>query len=56
MKKKFTNKQITVKNCNNTFTGKNKKVAHHDHITGEFIFTLCNSCNLDFQYKKFLPV
>jgi len=27
------------KNCNNTFSKENKKVAHHDHITGEFIST-----------------
>ena len=27
------------------------------HIpTGEFINTLCNTCNLKYQYKKFLPV
>ena len=44
------------KNCNNKFTDKNYKVAHHDHINGNFISTLCNNCNLDFQYKKFLPV
>jgi hypothetical protein len=34
----------------------NLKVAHHDHITGNFISTLCYECNIQFQYKKFLPV
>ena len=32
------------------------KVAHHDHISGDFISTLCYECNLKFQYKTFLPV
>lgn len=43
-------------NCKCEYTKDNKKVAHHDHISGEFISSLCNKCNLDFQYKKFLPV
>ena len=29
------------------------KVAHHDHITGKYISTLCNDCNLLLRYKKF---
>ena len=32
------------------------KVAHHDHITGKYISTLCNDCNLLLRYKKFIPV
>ena len=32
------------------------KVRHHDHITGNFISTLCYNCNIQFEYKKFLPV
>ena len=31
-------------------------MAHHDHIAGNFISTLCYKCNIQFQYKKFLPV
>ena len=31
-------------------------MAHHDHINGNFISTLCYKCNIQFQYKKFLPV
>ena len=43
--------------CSGVFDGRLfTKVAHHDHITGMFIASLCNSCNLDYQYKKFLPV
>ncbi len=29
---------------------------YHDHITGEYISTLCNDYNLQFKYKPFLPV
>lgn len=51
-------------NCSHVFDKENKldiimriyKVRHHDHITGKFISTLCNKCNLKFQYKPFLPV
>ena len=32
------------------------KVAHHDHINGKFISSLCNDCNLLLRYKKFIPV
>lgn len=44
--------------CKVDFTdeGKSKKVMHHDHVTGEYISTLCSKCNLKFQYKRFLPV
>lgn len=35
---------------------KNFRVAHHDHISGEFLGSLCNGCNLDLKYKKFIPV
>ena len=54
---KETHKQTKLcKNCDYKFDDKNYRVAHHDHISGEFISSLCNKCNLDFQYKKFLPV
>ena len=49
----------SAKNCNNCkceFTAENKKVKHHDHISGYYIEPLCNNCNLKFQYKRFLPV
>jgi hypothetical protein len=49
-------KNIKCENCGDEYTDKNKQVAHHNHITGEFISSLCNSCNLKFQYKPFLPV
>lgn len=43
-------------NCKCEFTEQNKKCAHHDHISGGFISSLCNDCNLDFQYQNFIPV
>jgi hypothetical protein len=52
-------KHADNKNCNNCkceYKENNKKIRHHDHITGEFIDTLCHDCNLKFQYKRFLPV
>jgi hypothetical protein len=42
--------------CLCAFSSENKKVKHHDHITGNFIDTLCSDCNLKYQYKRFLPV
>ena len=42
--------------CNSEFNDLNYRVAHHDHISGEFLATLCNGCNLDLKYKKFIPV
>jgi hypothetical protein len=50
-------KSITECNhCQSKFTKENLKVLHHDHITGQYISTLCNNCNLFFQYQRFLPV
>ena len=60
---KITDEQLNehnkIKNCNYcscSFTEENKKVMHHDHITGEFIHTICNKCNLQLKYKNFLPI
>lgn len=50
------NKSTNCSECKCMYTDTNKKVAHHDHITGKFISSLCNKCNLDFRYKTFLPV
>lgn len=46
----------TCQDCQCEFTDTNKKVLHHNHINGEYINTICNQCNLKYQYKKFLPV
>ena len=50
------NETICCVECKYEFDEENKKVIHHNHITGEFISTLCNKCNLKYKYKKFLPV
>ena len=50
------NNCLKCSRCETEFTEENKKVKHHDHITGKFISTFCNNCNLKYQYKLFLPV
>jgi len=39
-------------NCRSQFTHENYKVRHHDHTTGEFLFTCCRHCNLQLKPKK----
>ena len=47
----------TCAECKKDFNNTDiKRVAHHDHITGRFISTLCSKCNIEFKYQKFLPV
>ena len=57
--KKIHSKNKSCNKCNCVYDENkscNKKVRHHDHITGEFIDTLCGKCNLEYKYKRFLPV
>ena len=42
--------------CKCNFSKTNRKIIHHDHINGKYISSICNNCNLKFQYKKFMPV
>lgn len=42
--------------CKCKFTDDNKKVKHHDHITGQYISTLCSKCNLNLKYNKMIPI
>ena len=32
--------------CGEGFSQSNRKVRHHDHVTGNFLFPACNNCNL----------
>ena len=32
--------------CGGTFSKSNHKVRHHDHVTGQYLYPACNSCNL----------
>ena len=34
--------------CKSSFTTNNKKCIHHDHITGKYISSICNNCNLNY--------
>ena len=54
--KKHHNSINKCSECNKCFIGKNKKVIHHDHITGKYINSICNECNLQYKIKKFVPV
>ena len=36
-------------NCDKLFNPENYKVRHHCHITGDFLFACCNSCNLQLK-------
>ena len=54
--KHYHNFCLKCDECNENFKEDNKKVIHHDHITGDYISTLCNSCNLKFKVKKFIPI
>ena len=49
-------KNLNCTNCKVKYSSNNKRVAHHNHISGEFISSLCNECNLKFVYKPFLPI
>lgn len=33
-----------------------KKNPHHDHLTGEFRYSLCDGCNLKLKLPKFIPI
>jgi hypothetical protein len=54
VEKKQLHDSIThCQECNIKFDKDNKKVMHHDHVTGKYISTLCYKCNLDFKCKLF---
>ena len=38
--------------CKCNFTDKNKKCLDHDHQTGLFRYVLCNSCNVNDNWKN----
>jgi len=43
-------KQATIcASCDEPFTDNNRKVRHHCHISGQFLFAACNSCNLQLK-------
>jgi len=38
--------------CGGTFTKSNHQVRHHDHVTGQYLFPVCNSCNLTLKMRN----
>ncbi|KAL4091521.1 hypothetical protein QTP88_026196 [Uroleucon formosanum] len=41
--------------CSCAFSERNCKTAHHDHLSGRFLKTLCNTCNLKLKTPNFVP-
>jgi len=41
--------------CGGSFSEQNCKTAHHDYLSGRFLKTLCNTCNLKLKTPKFVP-
>jgi len=40
--------------CSATYSARNRKVRHHDHVTGDFVRPLCNNCNLQVKPRQAL--
>ena len=40
--------------CNVTYCNYNRKVRHHDHVSGDFVSALCNNCNLQVKPRQAL--
>jgi len=40
--------------CSATYSTRNRKVRHHDHVTGDFVRPLCNNCNLQLKPRQAL--
>ena len=39
-------------NCKSSFTADNRKTRHHCHVTGNFLFSACNECNLALKPRR----
>ena len=50
------NEETACQLCSTPFSESVKKNCDHDHITGKYRFTLCDSCNLKLVSPKFIPV
>ena len=42
--------------CGGSFTDSNRKVAHHEHGTGRWLASACNSCNLGIKLPTAIPI
>ena len=43
---------LSCGNCGGAFTKGNRKVHHHCHISGKYLFAACNNCNLQLKPVK----
>ena len=43
---------VVCENCHEPFTHTNYKTKHHCHVTGDYLFSACNNCNLQLKHKK----
>ena len=43
---------VSCANCGEPFTKENRKVHHHCHISGSYLFAACNNCNLQLKPVK----
>ena len=39
-------------NCNIPFSSSNRKIRHHCHVSGKYLFPACNNCNLQLKLTK----
>jgi len=46
---------VTCGSCGGAFTKENRKVHHHCHVTGNYLFAACNNCNLQLKPRKSNP-
>jgi hypothetical protein len=49
---KVYDEATSCSNCGTCFTDENRKVRHHCHLTGNFLFPCCNNCNLQLKPKR----
>lgn len=51
------NKNVTCHLCNKKFEDtKEKKVRNHCHITGKYLGSACNGCNLQYKQSLYMPI
>jgi len=43
---------IVCVSCNREFTIDRRKIRHHCHVTGKYIASVCQVCNLQLKYRK----
>ena len=43
---------VVCSNCGEEFSKENGKTLHHNHVSGDYLFPACNSCNLALKPRK----